>query len=136
MVVFLLKNNIVATWHRREKARWVAQVRDRIEQHEKGTPQFRLLLWRQTFDTPSYKKFFLPQMEKIYPYNLETTLGKAVDRMFSKSYVAILPEDAKAEVEKDVVSVIEKGEDKVWIDKQKGTFEYPYKSYIVIAHKK
>lgn len=132
-------NGIVAfVWNLedRDKARWVAQLRDRIEQHEQGTPQFRLLLWRQTFDTPSYKKFFLPQIEKIWPYTLETTLEKTVDRASSKSYVVVLPEDAKAEVRKDVASIIEKGEDKVWIDEQKGSFEYPYKCYVVIAQKK
>jgi hypothetical protein len=126
----------VATPHCREKTRWVAQIRDRIEKHEQGTPQFRLLLWRQTFDTPSYKRFFLPQVEKTWPYTLETTFEKTVDRVFSKSYVAVLPEDAKAEVRKDVADIIERGEDKVWIDEHNGTYEYPYKCYVVIAHKK
>jgi hypothetical protein len=126
----------MTTWHRREKARWVAQLRDRIELHEQGTPQFRLFLWRQAFDTASYNNFFLPQVEKIWPYTLETTLENAVDRAFSKSYLAVLPKDAKAEVRKDVAGIIEKGDDKLWIDEQKGTFEYPYKCYIVIAHRR
>ena len=120
----------------REKARWVAQLRDRIERHEQGTPQFRLFLWRQAFDTASYKQFFLPHVEKVWPYVLGTTLENTIDRASTKSYVAVLPEDAKAEVRKDVAGIVEKGEDKVWIDKEKGTFEYPYNSYIVIAHKR
>ena len=126
----------MGTWHHRDEASWVAQLRDRIERHEEGTPQFRLFLWRQTFETASYKQSFLPHVEKIWPYTLETTLENAADRACSKSYIAILPDDAKSEVRKDVAAIISRGEDKVWIDEQKGTFEYPYKCYVVIAQKK
>ncbi|KAF8234075.1 S-adenosyl-L-methionine-dependent methyltransferase [Tricholoma matsutake] len=135
----LKPNGVVAfIWNLedRDEARWVAQLLDRIERHEQGTPQFRLHLWRQTFDTTSYKKFFLPQVEKIWTYTLETTLEKTIDRAFSNSYLVLLPEDVKAEIRKDAAGIIGNGEDKVWIDEQKGTFEYPYKSYVVIAHKR
>jgi hypothetical protein len=75
-------------------------------------------------------------VEKVSPYVLETTLENTVDRASTKSYVAVLSEDARAEVRKNVAGIVEKGEDKVWIDEEQGTFEYPYNSYIVIAHKK
>ena len=120
----------------REKAGWVAQLRDRIERHEEGTPQFRLMLWRQAFDTPSYKNFFLPHTEKVWPYTLETTLENTIDRACSKSYVAVLHEAAKAEVRMDIDAIVKRGDDKVWIDEQRGTFEYPYNCYVVVAHKK
>jgi hypothetical protein len=75
-------------------------------------------------------------VEKIWRYTLETTLESTVDRACSKSYIAILPDDEKAAVRKDVAAIVTEGEDKVWIDEQKGTFEYPYKGYVVIAQKK
>lgn len=50
----------------RESAGWVAQLRDRIERHEAGTPQFRLNLWRQAFHTPSYIKFFSVSCKNIF----------------------------------------------------------------------
>jgi ubiquinone/menaquinone biosynthesis C-methylase UbiE len=50
----------------REKARWVAQLRDAYEQHENGTPQFRLGLWRATFDTPNYMQFFEKPIEEAW----------------------------------------------------------------------
>lgn len=119
----------------RDAARWVAQLRNRIEQHENGTPQFRLNLWRQIFDTPSYKKFFVSPLEKDWSYTLPGTIDIVLDRASSKSYVAILPEDEKTKVREDVRTIVERGEDKVWTDEAQGVFEYPYKTYVVIAHK-
>jgi hypothetical protein len=95
-----------------------------------------LFLWRQAFDTASYKKFFLPHVEKIWNYMLETTLERTVDRACSKSYIAILPDDKKAAVRKDVAAIVTEGKDKVWTDELKGTFEYPYRCYVVLAQKK
>ncbi|KAG6845321.1 hypothetical protein H0H87_010778 [Tephrocybe sp. NHM501043] len=120
----------------RDRARWVAQLRDRIEKHEQGTPQFRLNLWRRAFETASYQEFFQPPVEKIWPYALPTTVDIAVDRALSKSYIAVLPSVEKALVQGDVRGIAEKGEDKVWIDEANGVFEYPYQVFVVVAHKK
>jgi hypothetical protein len=120
----------------RDAARWVAQLRDHIEKHENGTPQFRLGLWRQTFDTPPYQRAFLPPIEKSWPYTLPATVDTAVDRAASKSYIAVLPEDEKAEALSSVKMIVQKGEDKVWIDEAKDLFEYPYKCYVVVSQKK
>ncbi|KAG5650771.1 hypothetical protein H0H81_011110 [Sphagnurus paluster] len=120
----------------RDQACWVAQLRDRIERHEEGSPQFRLGLWRQVFDTNSYQQFFLPPVEKTWHYVLQTTAENAVDRASSKSYIAILPEVEKAEVQRDVRNIVLKGDGKVWIDEEKGIFEYPYQTLVVVALKK
>ncbi|KAG6874190.1 hypothetical protein C0995_003736 [Termitomyces sp. Mi166 len=103
----------------RDRARWVAQLRDRIEKHEQGTPQFRLNLWRQAFETASYREFFEPPVEKVWPYVLLTTVDTVVDRASSKSYIGVLPPTEKAEVQVDVRRIVDKGEDKVWIDEEK-----------------
>jgi len=120
----------------RDAARWVAQLRDRIEQHENGTPQFRLNLWRETFETPSYNKFFAPPLEKFWSYTLPGTIDIVSDRAFSKSYIAILPDDEKKKVKEDVQAIVERGDDKVWTDEAQGVFEYPHKTYVVIANRK
>ena len=117
-------------------AAWVAQLRDRIEQHEKGTPQFRLGLWRATFDTPSYKQFFEPHEETQWSYHLVGSEDIVVNRACSKSYVAVLPEDEKNKVVQDIKGILAKGDGLVWSDKEKGEFEYPYKTYVVVARKK
>lgn len=120
----------------RDRARWVAQLRNRIETHEQGTPQFRLGLYRQTWDTPSYKANFLPPKETEWSYNLPGTLAIATNRAHSKSYIAVLSEDEKASVAADIKEIVNRGEDKVWIDESRGIFEYPYKTYVIISHKK
>ena len=119
-----------------EGAGWVAQLRDRIEQHESGTPQFRLGLWRATFDTPSYKHFFEAPGESTWSYNLLGSESIVIDRACSKSYIAVLADDKKSQVVEDVKSIIKKGDGLVWSNEEKGEFNYPYKTYVVIARKK
>ncbi|KAK7446381.1 hypothetical protein VKT23_004233 [Stygiomarasmius scandens] len=120
----------------RDAARWVAGLRNRIEQHEGGSPQFRLGLWRKAFETTAYNKFFEPPEERVFEYTLETSEGEVIDRACSKSYIALLPADEKEKVISDVRAVLQKGEDKEWIDKDKGIFKYPYQTFVVTCHKK
>jgi SAM-dependent methyltransferase len=120
----------------RDHARWVAQLRDRIESHEEGTPQFRLGLWRAMFEASNYNKHFTPPDEQQWPYSLPATAELVVNRAFTKSYIAVLPEEQKRSVEQDVRNIVERGEDRIWIDQEKGVFEYPYKTYVVISRKK
>ena len=120
----------------RDGARWVSQVRDLIEAHEQDTPQFRHMYWRQTFDTPSYQREFNPPEEKTWAYKLQANKEIVVDRASSKSYVAVLLDDKKAEVQEEMRKIVDQGLDRVWIDEAQGLFEYPYKTWVVIAHKK
>ncbi|THH17816.1 hypothetical protein EW146_g3077 [Bondarzewia mesenterica] len=120
----------------REAAPWVAQLRDRIELHEQGTPQFRLGLWRKLFETDNYRKYFQPPVEQVWSYHLEGSLEIVTNRAFSKSYVAIQPEDVKVQIKEDIRAIVERGEGKKWIDQSQGLFEYPYKTYVVILRQK
>lgn len=114
----------------------MASVRDIIEVHEQGSPQFRLLLWKQTFDTLSYHKFFEQPKESIYSYSLITTEKVVIERACSKSYIAVLPPDLKAEVCQNIRQIVRQGEDKEWADEEAGIFFYPYKTIISIWQKK
>jgi hypothetical protein len=120
----------------RENARWVAQLRDRIELHEEDTPQFRHNLWRQTFDTPSYQRLFRPHEEKIWSYQLPANAEIVIERACSKSYIAVQGDVMKARVVSDIKEILDKGEDKVWIDESQGIFEYPYQTLLVVAERK
>jgi hypothetical protein len=122
--------------HDRDKAQWVAQLRDRIERHEGGTPQFRHNFWRELFEVQSYQKDFESPKEKVWSYALPTTAEIAVDRACSKSYIAVLSEGAKTSVKEDVKRIVDRGNDKVWVDEDQGVFEYPYKTFVVIANRK
>lgn len=60
-----------------------------------------------------------------------------VDREFSKSYIAVLPQDQKAIIQDAIREIIDDdGAEKVWINESEGIFEYPYKADVLIAHKK
>ncbi|KAJ6496702.1 S-adenosyl-L-methionine-dependent methyltransferase, partial [Mycena vitilis] len=120
----------------RDAAKWVAQVRDRIEQHEQGSPQYRLGLWRQAFDTAAYQKAFEPPEEQNWSAPLPATLDVVVDRACSKSYMAILAGDDKLKVREDLTAIVKRGEGKVWKNEGEGLFEYPYKTDLVIARRK
>jgi hypothetical protein len=47
-----------------------------------------------------------------------------------------LSDDEKAAVVRDIKALLNRGDGLVWTDKEKGEFEYPYKTYVVIAKKK
>ena len=82
----------------RERAGWVGDLRDLYEVYEQGSPQFRLGLWRQTFDTPSYKQFFHPHEETVFTYYLPGNLQIVADRVCSKSYIAVLDKEEQKKV--------------------------------------
>ncbi|KAH9901007.1 S-adenosyl-L-methionine-dependent methyltransferase [Cubamyces lactineus] len=120
----------------RNRAAWVAQLRDRIERHESGTPQFRLGLWRAAFSTPSYLANFEPQEENVWDYVLHGTRDIVVNRACSKSYIAVLSPEDKQKVIDDIDAILQRKEGLVWIDEAQGLFEYPYQTFLVVARKK
>ncbi|KAF8910963.1 methyltransferase type 11 [Gymnopilus junonius] len=99
----LKPNGIVAlVWNLEDRLRdkWAAQIRDLIEVHEQGTPQYRHNYWRQVFETPPYKQSFEPPKEQRWSYYLTGTKDSAVDRALSKnemtvSFYANLPLEVK-----------------------------------------
>jgi len=93
------------------------------------------MLWKKVYETPSYQKYFSEAVEKIWPVIFPATADIVVNRACSKSYVAVLEENAKSKVANDVQEIVARGEDRVWIDEGAGIFEYPYQTWIVIAHK-
>ena len=114
----------------------MAGVRNTIEVHEQGSPQFRLFLWKQTFDTPFYQKFFEQPEEFICSYSLIGTEELVIDRACSKSYIAVLPPDLRAEVCQKLREIVRQGEDKEWVDEAAGTFFYPYQTWVSVWQKK
>ena len=106
------------------------------EVYEQGSPQFRLGLWRQVFSAPSYTTFFAQPEETKLSYVLPETEARVLDRVCSKSYIAVQTRETQAQVRAQVKEILERGEDKVWIDKEAGVFEYPYNTYIVVMRRK
>ena len=72
----------------------------------------------------------------MWSYALLGTESIVVDRACSKSYISVLPDAKKEQVVADIKEIVARGDDLVWTDKEKGEFEYPYKTYLVVAKKK
>ncbi|KAJ7285789.1 S-adenosyl-L-methionine-dependent methyltransferase [Mycena rebaudengoi] len=99
--------------------------------------RFRLGLWRQAVRHRCLsERIPTPAGTGLATRALPANNDIVVDRACSKSYVAVLSEEEKEKVKDDLRAIIERGEEKVWINESEGTFEYPYKTYAVIAHKK
>jgi hypothetical protein len=120
----------------REAAGWVAQLCKRRETHENGTPQFRRNLLRQSFSMPGYTSLFHPMDEREWSYYALATEQIVTERQLSWSYISVLPPDEKAKVVEDVKVILKRGDGKVWINKEEGTYQYPYKTLVVVSRKK
>jgi hypothetical protein len=121
----------------RTSAPWLAACRDVYEAYESGTPQFRLGLWRNTFTQPSYLALYRPQEEYEFTQILPTTAEGVENRFLSKSYIAVLGEEEKSKVKGKVRGILE-GErnDLRWIDREKGVFEFPYRTTLIVMRRK
>ncbi|KAI0273766.1 S-adenosyl-L-methionine-dependent methyltransferase [Gloeopeniophorella convolvens] len=120
----------------RDGGAWVAQLRDLYEQFEQGTPQFRLGLWRALYETQPYQNLFQPPKEQTWSYSLVGSLEIVTDRVMSKSYIAVQPDDVKTQIKASVKEIIDRGDDRKWIAEDKGIFEYPYKTLAVVLRRK
>ncbi|KAJ7750475.1 S-adenosyl-L-methionine-dependent methyltransferase [Mycena maculata] len=119
----------------RDAAKWLDQVRERVERDEKGSPHWRTGLWRQIFEAPSYTKYFLHPEEQTFRYEIPGTTEGIVSRGLSSSRITVLAESEKEEFVKDVEAIMERGESKVWIEEDK-TFIYPHRTDLVISRRK
>jgi hypothetical protein len=81
------------------------------------------------YKTEAIKRFDIAPPQKVTRL-LPTTLDGVCNRIKSKSYVSVLPQEEQEEVCRTVRQYFDSTSDEVlqrrWIDKEKGIFEYPY----------
>ncbi|KAJ3036562.1 hypothetical protein HK097_003803, partial [Rhizophlyctis rosea] len=65
----------------RDRAAWVASIRDLYEAYENKTPQFRLNLWEAAFITPSYLSNFHPPERFSTEWIVDTSVEGVRDRV-------------------------------------------------------
>ena len=85
---------------------------------------------------PTYKAKFHPQEENVWDYVLHGTRDIVVDRACSKSYIAVLSPEDRQKVISDIDAILQRKDGLKWIDEDKGIFEYPYQTFLVISKKK
>ncbi|KAK4704665.1 hypothetical protein P7C70_g1537, partial [Phenoliferia sp. Uapishka_3] len=128
------------------KTQWVAQLRDTYEVVRNffklsdplgRTILYRLGLWKAMFNSPEYLDAFSGHAEHTtYELPVEGTEELVVDRALSKSYVTNLAQEEKDKVVKEIRAIVKRGDGKIWIDEEKGTFEYPYETDLYVMTKK
>jgi len=91
---------------------------------------------RETLSTSEYTSLFYPHEEKELAYHALATEQIVTDRAQSWSYITVLPPDEKAKLVEDIKVILERGDGRVWINKEEGTYQYPYTSLVVVARKK
>jgi hypothetical protein len=131
-----LPSHSLFLYHCREAAGWVAQFRGHMEIHKNGTPQLTPDLLRQMFSIPEYTFSFQPHEEREWAYRVPTTDQCVIDRILSWSYIAVLPSEEKAKLAEDIKGILERGDDKVWISKEEGTYQHPYKTRVLVSRQK
>lgn len=113
-----------------------------FQEHEAGSPQYRLRLWEAAFQTPSYKALFAPAEHTMFQYSLPCTSALALDRAFSKSYTSVLDDQTKAALKAAMEAVLEKGEGMELMEAdgaaagEAKTFRYPYETEVVVMRRK
>ncbi|KAK4048346.1 hypothetical protein OIV83_004868 [Microbotryomycetes sp. JL201] len=115
---------------------WVAHMRDLFEKYEAGTPQYRHGYWKMIYDTPEYNDNFQQHQVETFHRGIPVTEDLAIERVLSKSYITALDDAAKATLSSQLRDVIRGAKDKMWIDEQAGTFEYPYSTDMFIHKRK
>ena len=88
---------------RDESVDWVAELTAIMAPYEGSTPRFRSGRWRLPFDG----RLFTALEETVFPHRHEGSPGAViVDRTLSVSFIAALPEPARAEVERRLQALI------------------------------
>ena len=116
----------------------MSQIRDLVDAH--ATPEqmtSRTGLWKKFFTIPIYSQLFEPPTDiEAWPYTLPATLEIVTERALSKSPLAVQNDEVKKKAEETVKEIVEKGDGLKWIDQEKGVFEYPYKTQVVVIKQK
>lgn len=91
------------------------------------------------YKTEAIKKFEIIPHQK-FTRSIPTTVEGVCDRIKSKSYVSVLSQEEQDEVCDKVRKLFQSKSDeelqRTWIDKEKGVFEYPYKTDLYLFRKK
>lgn len=92
--------------------------------------------WRQIFSLPGYQAHFLPPEEENTFMTLTGTRARVTAYMLSASGIAVQPKDVQEKIIAQIGEVLDRGEGLVWIDKEKGEFEQPFGTNVVVMRRK
>jgi len=118
----------------RNKAPWVAKLRDYYEQFEYGVPQYHRGIWKQCFVEDNHTLFSEIQ-DSHYAHSVFCTRHTICDRVLSKSYIACLPNEKKEQVIEHVFEILSKELPQLFQEEGK-TIDYPYNTDLFLTIRK
>jgi hypothetical protein len=83
---------------------WMARITAVIDRHAGDTPRYRDGRWRAAFDASAG---FTPLQLRRFPHRHELDREGLLDRFASISFVAALPDEARASVLAEIEQVVE-----------------------------
>ncbi|KAI5123345.1 hypothetical protein M0805_001768 [Coniferiporia weirii] len=128
-------------WNMQDKENfaWVQQLDDICTPYHYGSIdiwEVEFNKWRRIFDLPLYKINFIKPGETTVFSVEHSTLESVILHAFTRSGVAILPDEEKRKVREKIKAVVLRGDDLRWVDEKQGMFEVPYATTVVIMQRK
>ncbi|CAO1617157.1 unnamed protein product [Jaminaea pallidilutea] len=123
-------------------ARWVKELRGMYEVFEDNTPQYRHRYFATMYDEPALNDQFIAKTPQWFSRELPVTLQGVKERVLSKSYISVLDSAKQQELLSSIDELLDptKSDDEAlqrrWIDREQGTFEYPYKTELLLFERK
>ncbi|KAL2628831.1 hypothetical protein R1flu_013517 [Riccia fluitans] len=112
----------------RTAKKWVAELRDLYEKYEMGTPQYRLGLWKEVWQTNEAQELFSKLEEAHFEHEMLCSVDMVWGRVRSKSYVACQSEEVKRALKEQVLLALQSAEDLELDEFATGLVRYPYKT--------
>lgn len=119
----------------KDSAKWVESLRDLYEKYEMGSPQYRLGLWKQVWETEEAKELFTELQEAHFQHVQLCSDDMVWARVASKSYVACQSNEDKAALKEQVSGVLSAASD-LERDPAFGLVKYPYQTDVFWCEKR
>ena len=116
---------------------WVAQANKIARPYLTGSVSTENIdAWRRLFSLPGYQAHFLPPEEETLRATLPGSRKGIAALMLSASGIAVQQKDVQERILAQLDEVLDRGEGLVWIDKEKGEFEQPNVTNVIVMRKK
>ncbi|CAO3656467.1 unnamed protein product [Mucor hiemalis] len=101
---------VVLIWNMesQERSEWVARMRALYQQFDGAAPQYRMGYWKRVFESPQATAMYdLPLQHRRFEFDTLAKRGDIWARIQSKSYIAILDNDARETLRDQIEAVLE-----------------------------
>ncbi|TPX31265.1 hypothetical protein SmJEL517_g05379 [Synchytrium microbalum] len=92
-----------------QRTPWVRRLRKAYEPYDGATPQYRMNLWRPVLESTEFKALFTQKKEVQFTHEVLCSRDIVWNRVLSKSYISVLPENEQAKLKATVEDMAQVG---------------------------